>query len=447
MAGFVVVVLLLTLGMTLALQRIGHVTTRQLAHVRSEEYEITLVERLRWSGEVFVSVGRAYLISGEPTQLADLSLAKRDFDTAAAALGKTELSPVGATRVEEVRRAAHAFMAVQEELVQQRSTSDVSAIVKRFETELLPARVVLRRALDELVGHKTAVIERVYMDAKQERARLMTWMYALLATLAIGSLGVSWLAARRLTSTYRRESEALETARRALAARDELMGIIAHDLRSPLGAITMRAELLESTTIDPKAREQAAAINNTATRMADLIKTMLDVTVIEAGQFTVHTAPCDVDRLLQQELDMHSMIASSKQIRLERRISEPGLVVMADQARIFQVISNLIGNAVKFTPKGGRIEIAAERVGEAVAFAVSDTGPGIPQQTCRGSWKDESRGTKGTGLGLFIVKSIIDAHGGSISVESPPGQGATFRFTLPSATPDVVLESRSRLSA
>lgn len=148
---------------------------------------------------------------------------------------------------------------------------------------------------------------------------------------------------------------------------------------------------------------------------------------------------------------MHSVIAGSKQIRLKRRISEPGLVVMADQARIFQVISNLIGNAVKFTPKGGRVELAVERVGEAVAFTVSDTGPGIPPanlpRVFDRFWKDESRGTKGTGLGLFIVKSIIDAHGGTISVESPPGQGATFRFTLPSATPDVVLESRSRLSA
>lgn len=438
MVGFVVVVLLLTFGMTLAVRRIEHVTTHQIAHLQSEENEITLVERLRWSGEVLVSVGRAYLISGEPTQLANLSLATRDFDRALASLEEIELSPIGTTRLEEVRSTAVAFRTVQSKLFEDRTGNDLASVVKRFETELLPARVGLRRALDELVGHKTAVIERVYVDAQQDREQLMRWMYVFLAILAIGSLCVSWIVARHLARTYRREADALETARRALGARDELMGIIAHDLRSPLAAITMRAELLGATTSDSKAREHAAAINDTATRMAELLKTMLDVTVIEAGKFTIHEAPCDVDRLVQQVLDTYSLAATSKQVQLESFVSEPGLVVMADRERIIQVISNLVGNAIKFTPKGGRVMLAVDRGDDGVAFSVSDTGPGIALENLtrifERYWKGESRSVKGTGLGLFIARSIIDAHRRTLAVESSPGNGATFHFTLPRVT-------------
>jgi signal transduction histidine kinase len=435
LVSFAIIILLLTVGMGFALRRIEHVTARQLTHVQAEEHEITLVERLRWSGELLVSAGRGYLISGDPTQLANLSLAQTDFDTAVHALERTDLSPKGASLVGEVRQAATEFRRVQELLLKERRPDDLAEIVERFETELLPARIALRRALERLVGHKTAVIESVYAEATQQRGRLMGWMYGLLATLAFGSLGVAWFSASKLARTYRREADALETARNALRARDELMGIVAHDLRSPLGAITMRAELLEQTTADAHARDQAAAINNTATRMAHLIKTLLDVNVIEAGQLTVDKSPCHVDRLVREVFDMFSTIAASKQLHFEQRVSEADMVVLADCERIFQVLSNLLGNAIKFTPTKGHVTLSAERSGDVVTFAISDTGPGISEDhlphVFDRYWKDEKRGTKGTGLGLFIAKSIIDAHGGRLTVESSPNHGAKFRFTLP----------------
>jgi signal transduction histidine kinase len=434
MVAFAIVIVLLATGMGLALRRVERVTRDQLTHVQSEEYEITLVERLRWSGELLVSAGRGYLISPEPAQLANLNLAKRDFDAAVDALKNIELSPRGTDLLEAVRMAAMQFEGIQQELLQKRGSAELGVIVEAFETELLPARVELRRALDRLVGHKSAVIERVYADAEQERSRLLGWTYLLLGALVFGCLGIGWWSALRLARTYRREAVALETARKALASRDELMGIVAHDLRSPLSAITMRAERLQETASDASTREQAAAINNTATRMSHLIKTMLDVAVAEAGKLAVDPVPNNVDHLVGEAIEMVSTIAAAKQVHLELRVPETGLVVLADRERVFQVLANLLGNAIKFTPTGGRVTVAVDRTGDVVTFSISDTGPGIaadhlPRVFDR-YWKDDSRTTKGTGLGLFISKSIVDAHGGTITAESPPNRGATFRFTL-----------------
>jgi signal transduction histidine kinase len=449
MVGFAIVILLLTGGMGFALWRIEEVTARQLAHIHSEEYEITLVERLRWSGELLVSAGRGYLLSSDPRRLENLRHATSSFDAALRDLEQTELSPKGVLLVEEVRTAALRFRELQERLLQERRSTGLEEIVERFEAEMLPARMALRSALDQLIGYKAAAIERVYTDAKQQRGRLMGWMYGLLATLVLGSLAVAWLSARRLARTYRREAEALETARKALGARDELLGIVAHDLRSPLGAISMRAELLQESSSDPSARDQAAVIDNIATRMGHLIKSMLDVTAIEAGQLAVQKAPVEVEGLVREVFDVVSMIAASKQLHLEQRVGEPGLLVLADRERILQVLSNLLGNAIKFTPRGGRVTLSVERSGGDVVFASTDTGPGISGEhlphVFERYWRYGARGTKGTGLGLFIAKSIVEAHGGKIWVESSPGHGATFRFTLPLAAPDAPARSAPRL--
>jgi signal transduction histidine kinase len=434
MAGFAVIIVLLTTGMGLAVREIEEVTARQLADMESHEHGIAAATRLRWSGELLGSAGRGYLISGDRAQLGDLRSAARDFDATLRELEGLEFTPRGEILVEEVRRSARTFRSTQERLLSDRGSTKLSELEDRFETELIPARAALRAALDQLVGHKRAKMESVYVHAKHQRKRLMDWVHGLLAALVLGGICVAWGSGRRLERMYRREEEAVKAAREALGVRDEIMGIVAHDLRSPLGAITMRAELLRDTTTDPNARRQAAAINSTATRMAYLINSMLDVTVIESGHLTVRAEPCEADRFVNETVDMFAVIAGSKGIQLESRVSEPGLVVLVDRERVIQVLSNLVGNAMKFTPQGGKVTLSVERSGDFAMFAVSDSGPGIPAadltRVFDRYWKDEARGTKGTGLGLFIAKSIIDAHGGKIAAESRPGHGATFRFKL-----------------
>ncbi len=132
-------------------------------------------------------------------------------------------------------------------------------------------------------------------------------------------------------------------------------------------------------------------------------------------------------------------LADQKHIRLTHRVNAPNVLVRADRERIFQVLSNILGNAIKFTPEQGAIDLAVDAEGDRIRFAVRDTGPGIPReqlsQVFNRYWQARKQESKGAGLGLYIVKGIIEAHGGRVWVDSQEGRGSTFYFTLPVARP------------
>jgi signal transduction histidine kinase len=447
MAGYAAIVLLLAGGMTFAIRRLELLATDQISHFRMEENEITLAERLRWNGEVIVSAGRGFLLSGDTALLARLQAAEADFDQSIHALKDGIRSPSVASLVAAVEQAAMSFSRRQEQLVAARQQGmDTGELARRFETELLPLQHELGESLNRLVDHLEVTMRDAYAQGRATRAQLSFWMYGLLGFLVLMSVGTSWYFTRVLAWSYLQEQAALETARKALATRDELMGIIAHDLRNPLNAIKLKAALLSRAAESQRSREQAESIEHVTLRMDHLIKSMLDVATLEAGRLSVSPVPCAVEELLREAVELFGNLAAARQLGLQLRgVNEPGLTIGADRERVLQVFSNLLGNAIKFSPQGSQVVIAAERQGEAVRFAISDSGPGIASEhlphVFDRFWKHETAGKKGTGLGLFITKGIIDGHGGRIWVESEPGHGATFYFTLP------ITRSAGRLSA
>jgi signal transduction histidine kinase len=437
--GFSILAVILALGMAFAIHRFETEANLQVGRIRAEESEITLVERLRWYAELIVSSGRGYLLAGEPSLLAQVQESKVQFNRTLDELRGDELSPGGRALAREAEQAARSFIHVQEELLDARQRAgDRRVLVGRFETELLPLTRQLDRSLSRLLEHKATALKMSYERATAARAHLVRRLYGLLGVLVLAAIGIAWRFSRRLGRAFRREQEALGTARRAIAARDELMGIVAHDLRNPLGAITMKAAVMRKEADSDRTRQQAESIENVAMRMEYLIKTMLDVTTMEAGKFSVDIARCAVADLLRETTDMFGVLAASKHVRFEQNAKEPGLAVLADRERMLQVLSNLIGNALKFTPPGGHVTLSVDRQSPMVRFAVLDTGPGIAAENLPRVFDrfwSETPGNKGTGLGLFIAKRIVDAHGGSIWVESDPGHGTRFFFTLPIAEP------------
>jgi signal transduction histidine kinase len=429
----VAVVVILAVGMGFTIRRFERLSAAQVANVHVEEAEINAAARLRWSGELLVSVGRGYLLSGNTALLAKLHATESSFDRNLGELRAEALTPAITGLVGEVERAAEQFRRVQKNLIAERGQSTVENVIARFEGELLPLQGEVERSLNQLLAYKEAALQDVYHQAEVSRDRVARQMYGLLGVLVCVGLAISWFSAKRLNQAHRSEEEALESARKALAARDELLGVVAHDLRTPLGAITTKAALLRRTTASEDSRRQARSIENVAIRMEFLIKTLLDMAAMDGGHFSIAPELFDVGGVVRDTLDMFDGFAASKQIRLEH--AKGDLTVYGDRERVLQVLANLVGNALKFTPRGGTVRLGVEREDGAALFSVSDTGPGVSRESgphvFERFWKDDRGGQGGTGLGLFIAKRIVEAHGGRIWVESEPPHGAIFRFTLP----------------
>ncbi len=239
----------------------------------------------------------------------------------------------------------------------------------------------------------------------------------------------------------------------ALRAREEIVGIVSHDLRNPVGTVTLAADLLLDVPLPPeKRREQLEVIKRQGKHMERLIRDLLDVTRIEAGTLPIRPSPEPIDALVHEALQDARTLAEQKNIVLRAEV-DPGLpLVRADRGRILQVFSNLVGNAIKYTPDGGRVTLSACRQNGAVRVAVTDTGRGIAQEDTKrvfGRFWQVGRGSAGigVGLGLAIVKGIVEAHDGRVWVESQPGAGSTFYFTLPALGGDAPLDLGAPINA
>ena len=254
----------------------------------------------------------------------------------------------------------------------------------------------------------------------------------------------SEIAARAATSIE--NARLYHHAQQATRARDELLAVVAHDLRNPLNTITLAADaLLEemSESVHPGERRQVAIVRRSADRMNRLIQDLLEINRLESGRLALEIRPCPAEAIVREALETMRPLAAASDITLECELIPHLPRVQADFARVQQVISNLVGNAIKFTAPGGEIRIRAEAVGDEVRVEVRDTGIGIPADQLPHIfgrfWQADRRDRRGIGLGLAIAKGIVEAHGGRIWVESHEGEGSRFFFTLPVA----VVEARA----
>lgn len=231
-----------------------------------------------------------------------------------------------------------------------------------------------------------------------------------------------------------------ELAQHATRLRDDLLAVVSHDLKNPLGAIILSvATIRQPPGAEDRARsdKHLRIIERAAERMERLIGDLLDTASIEAGRLSIELQRLEVAPLISEALDVVSSTAAAKSIRLEREVPRELPAVMADAPRLQQVLVNLLGNALKFSRDGGQVTVRAQRNGDAVMFSVTDTGTGIEERDrvhlFERFWQAPRTARLGSGLGLFIVKGIVEAHGGRVSVASTVGTGSTFSFSIPIA--------------
>jgi signal transduction histidine kinase len=224
----------------------------------------------------------------------------------------------------------------------------------------------------------------------------------------------------------------------AVSNRDDFLGIVSHDLRDLLGGIVMSGALLAQSAADnPHGKQTIAAIERIrryAARMNRLIGDLVDVASIDAGKLAVTPVRGDANELVAEAVKTFEAAASARSISLNADVSEGPLRGEFDHDRVMQVLANLITNAMKFTPHGGAIRVRAEG-GDHLRFAVSDTGSGIPGNLLEAIferfWQVGKNDRRGLGLGLYISRCIVEAHGGRIWAESKVSEGSSLCFTLP----------------
>jgi signal transduction histidine kinase len=237
---------------------------------------------------------------------------------------------------------------------------------------------------------------------------------------------------------YEAEHHTVEELRRLSALRADFVSLVSHELRSPMAAVIGAARTLQERwrTLAPEQREAfLALIADETNRLADLIGDVLHTSQIEAGTFSYSFTDVDLGRLVEDAVSTAAI--GQDEVRITANVSSSLPHIRGDRERLRQVLSNLIENAIKYSPSGEAIDVRAQPDDGTVRISVADRGPGIPVDQQRLIFEkfgraDVAGGTKpGTGLGLFIARSIAEAHGGTVDVRSSPNAGSTFTLTLP----------------
>jgi len=317
--------------------------------------------------------------------------------------------------VEHARENADAVMVAAREKADE--IADGSAALATHSTIALD-----REVEDQALREERAAADRSVRRERDARARMLTRLLPL---------------ERDATDQYLLTERARSDD--ALATRDDFLGMVSHDLRDLLNGIVVSsqflAQKLEKHGDSAQLLIETARIERYGTRMNRLIGDLVDVASIDSGKLAMHAAPGDVTALMAEAVDALRASASAKGIILEVQQPQANASAVFDHDRLLQVLANLIANSIKFTPKGGRISMHCKPVGDALEFCVDDTGEGIPvamlEAVFERFWQVGKNDRRGLGLGLYISRCIVEAHGGTIWAESSAGHGTRMLFTLP----------------
>ena len=372
------------------------------------------------------------------------------------------------TNLAEVRAKSATYRRLVERERELIARGEKNAAIKLFERQSRPAAEEAESAAQLLGAAIESAAQRALAEARELERRTWTGVLLALVMSAGAALGGTAWVALRLTRSLRRLSAAtgeiaegsfrdpvrIETRdeiadlarafnrmatrlREAEAMKEEFFSSISHDLRTPLTSIHEATHLLNERVpgpLTPKQERLVTIIGVSAERLLRLINQILDLSRLRAGLLHLERRWVDLDRLAGRALDELRPQAEERGVELRRNPAASAVKIFGDEDRLLQVLVNLAGNAVKFTPAGGQVTLAIEDRGEEVEVIVADTGVGIPAEALPrifDRYQQARRDRGGSGLGLAIVKALVEAHGGRVRVESVEGRGSRFAAVLP----------------
>jgi signal transduction histidine kinase len=459
---------------------------------REEDKEVlegyALIEgayQLQIAADQEVILIRDHLLTGRSGINATEQAVFNEFESALAGLKRLTTDAVSLRLLEEIGAIGREYRRYSEQVIGLIRENRRAEALALFNAEGPRRRLAWNRKLEELIAR-----EHVYVAGRHDEVnRIENWLKTFLlwaAALSIpATLLLAWVVGQRVitplgrleaasraigdgdfvhrlaadrpdefgrvaqafNTMVERVSEGVsrlrsanENLQRADRVKDEFLSIVSHELRTPLNFIQGFTSLLANEfagPLTPQQRDYLDNIGQSSERMLLLVNDLLDVAALQAGKLPLEPEPCVYGPLVEEAVQNAMALAEARRLTLSTALSAPATLTI-DPRRVGQVLANLIANAIKFTPEGGAVTVRVSRDGDDVRTEVSDTGIGIPPEDRHRLFLPFSqldmtatRKAGGTGLGLSISKALVEAHGGQIGVESRPGQGSTFWFTLP----------------
>ncbi len=405
------------------------------------------IEKMRNIAESQIASSRAFFLLGS-TKLFDEQ--KKDHQMLSAALAKFQ-TQYSLPQIPEIIKRIEGLQHQQQEFFDQgmefRAKQTESKIVGQFyQSKTVPIRDQINKAFNEIISVHNAELERARKqsenaasDAQVQIPKGMTWFTGMITLLFLGMI---FLVLRMLSERTRHIAERnrlYQEAKRAVQARDELIVAISHDLNEPLAVISQTADFITSVQEPERISDGAELIKSSVTVTGGLIKDILDQSKADTGDMALRLDQLAIDSILEEARLMLQPSAKQRDVRLEFNSGNPPALAFFDRGRVLRVLSNLVGNAIKFSPKNSKVIVKARSDQQYVYISVKDSGPGIPEKQLSdlfdNFWQARKTAAQGPGIGLSIVKTIIEAHGGTVTVESHVGHGSTFTFSLPRRRP------------
>jgi signal transduction histidine kinase len=417
------------------------------AGVDVDQSPILEIEHLRNVADAQIADARSYFLLGSKTLSEKQQAEKLQFNTDLAAFEKKYSLP----ELPEITKRIAALVQQQQEIFDQatefRDKQTESKIVGQFyQSKTIAIRNGINEALDEIIRLHNAELGRARTKAHEAglaaEALIPKGMTIFIEILSCLFLGMALLVMRMLRKhgiqNAERDRLVIE-AKNAVLARDEIVSAVSRDLKEPLNAIT---EIAEGMITSPNAgdiTDRAELIKSSITEIEGFINDISDQKKFELGNLSLRVDQLAMDELLDEAMLMLKAQAKQRDVRLQFEPVNPPVSAFADRDRVLRVLTNLVGNAIKFSPKHSRVVVKVRSDQQFVNIAVTDSGPGIPEkhlpEIFNEFWQARKTSNQGAGIGLVVVKTLVEAQGGTVKVDSLVGHGTTFTFSLPRRRP------------
>lgn len=408
-----------------------------LVSVHAEE--LILAQKLHYEISMQFAAMPIYVLSGDESVLSSFNRNREDFARVLTTLKRKPNDQAERKLLDEIYLAEKGMHASAVKGITMSRAGASAQEVNEYFSSLKPLKD--SRDLPALLQILVDTKMREFQDAKIEDAILSKRVLIFLGAASLICIIFAGVITSLIIKNIKHKERSEEKEAYISNARKEIVDTVSHDLKNPLSSIKLGLQYVErklsrnNKCTDVDVDKGMTIIFRSVDKMEKMVSDLLDHTKLEAGKLLLEPTECELARFTKEVIEQFRPIAHSRHIRLTSELIEDGKIIHCDQGRVEQVLSNIIGNALKFTPEGGEIHVGMSFKDDEVIISIRDSGHGMSKDQLEHVfdryWQVQKTSKQGTGLGLAIAKIVVETHHGKIWAESELGKGSTFHFSLP----------------